>query len=262
MRQTRSSILMLALALSPALAGAQRDALPAHVHPDSIPVDTTPAYRPPSPRRTLAGTAQSMAFAVVAPFATSAVLLFPGAYRVTAGDTTEADFVRDVVYPWMSVGMGPGVGPKRRADFSGTAAAGLEVLTHGVTVDARWEHVWIPEHLELRTARAGWLAHPRPGLMGGVVVGYRDARGPALLRGVDFGFPFVVAVAGGGWLRAEPSYIVGARRRVVMSYRVEVVPPRAAARPHVPTVVLEARGFDENDGIVSLQAQFGVRTRP
>ena len=82
-----------------------------------------------------------------------------------------------------------------------------------------------------------------------------------MLRGVDFGFPLVIASKGGGWVRFEPSYVVDRDRKVVMSYRIESVPPRAATRPWVPAVIVEARGLGENDGIATVSAQFGVRSR-
>jgi hypothetical protein len=259
------SSLLLALGVAASAAHAQqRDTIPTHVDPDAIPVlDTVPVvpYEPPSTGRLLLGTARSLAFMTAGAFATSGVLLLPDALRITAGDTTEASFPEGRSHAWIGLGTGPGLGPHRRADWSGAADVGLETMLHGIRLDARWEHARLDERLEIRTAHLGWLAHPRRGVMGGVVVGYRDARGPGMLRGVDFGFPLVVAIRGGGWLAYQPSYVVSPGGRFVMSYRIESVPPRAATRPFFPTMVLEARGFGENDGMVTVGAQFGVRTR-
>jgi hypothetical protein len=236
-----------------------QDAPRPRIHPDSIPIDTVDVWKPPTLKQWVLGLAGTATYLVVAPAATSGLLLFPARWRPTPGDTSDVGAPANTVRSWVSAGTGPGIGAYRRADWSGTAAMGLEVLTYGFLVDAKWEHVWIPEHLELRTAHVGWLAHPRGGLLGGVTVGYRDAHGPRMLSGVDFGFPMVIAGKDGSWTKLEPSYVVGrAGAGYTMSYRLEMSPPRNA-RALWPGLVIEGRGLNENDGIVSVSARYGMR---
>lgn len=250
--------LVAGLLLVAARAGAQEAPRP-RIHPDSIPIDTMPAYPGLGLGETMRRLGMLMAGMVVAPFATSGLMFFPEYLKPTPGDTSEAGSPANTVHAWASAGTGPGLGAARRADWSGTAAVGLEVLTYGVHVDAKWEHVWIPEHLELRTAHVGWLAHPQRGMMGGVTVGWRDARGPGVVGGVDVGFPLVIAGKDGSWTRLEPSYVMGrGGSGYAMSYRFEMSPPRGA---HAlwPGLVIEGRGFNENDGLVSVSARYGMR---
>jgi hypothetical protein len=99
-------------------------------------------------------------------------------------------------------------------------------------------------------------------MMGGVLAGWRETRGARMVRGVEVGFPLVVGMAEGGWLRVEPAYVIptrdlGPRRAFAANYRVDLVPPRAARDPRIPVVGLEARGFRENDGVFVVTAQFG-----
>ena len=266
MRRTttlRGPSLLLALCLGAGSAHAQRrDTLPTRVHPDSIPLDTARGASPfdrPSFGTTMRRLGGTMALTVMAPLATSGLLLLREPLRPTPGDTTDEGSPAGTVHTWASVGTGPGLGASRRADWSGTAAAGLEVLTAGFQVDGRWEHVWIPEHLELRVAHVGWLAHPRRGLMGGVIAGWREGRGPGVLSGVDFGFPLVIAGADGSWTKLEPSYVIGRNGTgYTMSYRLEMTPPRGA-RALWPSMVIEGRGLAENDGLFSVSARYGLR---
>jgi hypothetical protein len=96
------------------------------------------------------------------------------------------------------------------ADSAGATwaySAGVEILARGFYVEARNEHFRLPQHIEYRTVRLGYLLHPVPEAAGGITVGYRDARGVDDHEGIEVGFPFVT----GGrkfWLRYEAGYVI------------------------------------------------------
>lgn len=108
------------------------------------------------------------------------------------------------------------------ADTSGETSAysaGVEVLVRGWYAEVRNEHFRLPEHIEYRSARLGYLIHPVPEVAGGVTVGYREARGVRGHSGAELAFPFV-AGSRTWWLRYEAAYVMG-KEMVSWSYRMQ-----------------------------------------
>jgi hypothetical protein len=98
-------------------------------------------------------------------------------------------------------------------------SAGVEALIRGIYAEVRNEHFRLPQHIEYRTARLGYLIHPLPEIAGGVTLGYRDARGVSGHRGMEIGFPFITG-SRNFWLRYDAAYVMS-RKMVSWSYRMQ-----------------------------------------
>ncbi len=86
-------------------------------------------------------------------------------------------------------------------------SAGVEILARGFYAEARNEHFRLPQHIEYRTVRLGYLLHRVPEAAGGVTIGYRDARGAHGHGGVEIGFPLITG-SRNFWLRYDASYVI------------------------------------------------------
>lgn len=94
-------------------------------------------------------------------------------------------------------------------DSSGAVYSGsVEALWRGAFAEVRTQHIVFPHSYSYRIVHGGYLAHPWPGLMGGLTVGYRSV--PALPRheGVEVAFP-LIAGNERAWARLETSYVAG-----------------------------------------------------
>ena len=58
-----------------------------------------------------------------------------------------------------------------------------------------------------QTLRAGYLAHPRQPLLGGVTIGYRRARGDTAQSALEIGLPLALGTSR-GWMRFTPTYVI------------------------------------------------------
>jgi len=108
-----------------------------------------------------------------------------------------------------------GGGAATPEDEGWAGSAAFEVLRGCLIAEARLEHfrlnVGPPVALQYRSARVGRLSRPNPGIAAGVMLGYRDVRGPRAHDGVEVAFPFI---GGGpaGWVRLEAAYVVSLRQ--------------------------------------------------
>jgi hypothetical protein len=108
-------------------------------------------------------------------------------------------------------------------DLGWTYGAQIELLTRGFYSDGRLEQFYlIPQHLGYATAHVGFIVPSEHRLSGGVALGYRGVRGPAILgrqHGVEIALPLVWST-GDRWWRFE-SYYVASTHGTNWNYRVQ-----------------------------------------
>lgn len=104
-----------------------------------------------------------------------------------------------------------------------TYGESVEILARGLYVDGRLEQYFLqPQHVGYATAHAGFILPSMHHLAGGVLVGYRAVRGPAVNgreQGVEVALPLVWST-GDRWWRFE-SFYVGNTHGTNWNYRVQ-----------------------------------------
>lgn len=177
--------------------------------PDSAQRDASCLHGPDSP-----------ALLVAAVFLAAPPLLAPLAHCLSKA-AAPPGFARPHVTA--SVTGGPAL-----ADSAGATWAhsqNVELYRAGLYAELRLEHFYLPQVIRYRTVRAGYLARPVPGVATGVTVGYRAGRGPGAREGVELGLPWIAGLWR-GWIRFEPTYVVG-RDGADWSYRLQTEFPIA-----------------------------------
>jgi hypothetical protein len=96
----------------------------------------------------------------------------------------------------------------------------VELLRHGVYAAARLENVYLPTHYQYRTARVGYLVHPRLSVAGGATIGYRSVPADRAQEGIEIAFPFFMGSRAGS-MRLEPAYVISPSGGVTWSYRYQ-----------------------------------------
>jgi hypothetical protein len=114
----------------------------------------------------------------------------------------------------------------------------VEALWNGIFGEVRLETFDLPPHFRYTTVRGGYLAHPKPAVAAGVVLGYRRARGDTVQNAVEIGLPIFVA-GQRGILRLEPTYVISSKG-VTWNYRAHANVP-IARTPLTTGFVYEAK---------------------
>lgn len=96
----------------------------------------------------------------------------------------------------------------------------IEVFTHGIYAEVRSENFYTPGHFQFHTLRTGYLAHPKPALLGGVTLGYRTAHGALGQDALEIGLPSAVGNERGA-VRFEPTYVIS-KEGVSWNYRLQM----------------------------------------
>lgn len=181
--------MLLAALLAPALVAQQTTA------PDSTVGDSLPAAAGQHDWRMLPLYAGFLAALAVAP---PAIFLVPG---LLTADSSRA-LPNHYLAAYFMGGVIGGDAPS-----SWTHSENLDVQRGHLYASLSMDHFYRQEHLRYQTLRAGYLFLPKPGMSGGLTVGYRNVSGT---RGEDallIGLP----LTGGGQLAAlrfEPIYVI------------------------------------------------------
>ena len=181
---------------------------------DSVPRDSQPRYAGPGCEMCL-GVALA-AFSAVMLTAPPSVFFLKGTRR----DTLHLTFSDDHVSVFF-IGGGSWERPGRGWVYSSNFEILKRGLYGGVSIeDFRFSDLGT---VHFATVRTGYLVRARPGLAGGVTLGYRSARGNGVQNAIEIGLPLVMG-SRKAWGRFEPTYAISSAG-VSWNYRLRLEAP-------------------------------------
>jgi hypothetical protein len=101
-----------------------------------------------------------------------------------------------------------------------THSESIEILKNGIYGEVRIENLYVPDRFQFQTLRGGYLAHPKPALVGGVTLGYRRAQGDRVQNALEIGLPLVIGAPRGSF-RFEPTYLISSAE-ISWNYRGQI----------------------------------------
>src|SRR6185369_8094890 len=187
------------LALAALLLGSASPALSQSTPKDTASRDSTRAVR--DSRRYNCPDCGMLAFGAAVGYI-AGFLASPSLY-LTHGGAALPKPTKPLDAPPLSVYITGGPVASQNEDLGWSHAEAVELIARGFYADLRYEQYWLlPQHVLYGVARVGYLARPLPGAYGGVVVGYRGARGQPIegrQQGIEVGFPLFLGLGAGRW---------------------------------------------------------------
>ena len=99
----------------------------------------------------------------------------------------------------------------------------VQAFSHHAYGELRFQDLYTPAFIQVRTVTVGYLVHPVPRDIGGVTLGYRHVNRPGAPDTWEIGLPFIAGGTSGiGQIRLEPIYAVSSHG-VSWNYRWESI---------------------------------------